>query len=279
MKNTNLTIFTEIGYPNGEDSCWERNIAGKERELVSMYSLLSKISTTLSEPFSIFAHSFSDYPFLVAIFLGIVGAVAPCQLTGNISAITYYGNQAIQDRTDWLDVFSFILGKIFVFSILGLLVWLFGQTFEQKMITYFPFLRNIIGPLIIFVGLVLLGVFKLNLINRITSRIPLIMRKGKIGSFLMGVSFSIAFCPTMFVIFFVSLMPLVVTSPYGMLLPIVFGIATSLPIIIVLSIMWFLEIDNQTFMNSKKIGFFIQKTAGYLLVIIGILDTITYWAI
>ncbi|WP_394189443.1 sulfite exporter TauE/SafE family protein [Paenisporosarcina quisquiliarum] len=244
-----------------------------------MYSLLSKISTTLSEPFSIFAHSFSEYPFLVAIFLGLVGALAPCQLTGNISAITYYGNRTIQNRTDWLDVLSFILGKIVVFSSLGLLVWLFGHTFEQSMVTYFPFLRNLVGPLIIFVGLVLLGVFKLNLINRITSRIPLKLRKGKLGSFLMGVSFSIAFCPTMFVLFFVSLMPLTLTSTYGLVLPALFGIATSLPLLLVLVMMWFLELDNRTFKNSKRFGFVVQKTAGVLLVIIGVVDTITYWAI
>ncbi len=244
-----------------------------------MYSLLSKISTTLSEPFSIFAHSFSEYPILVAIFLGIVGAVAPCQLTGNISAITYYGNRTIQNRTDWLDVLSFILGKLVVFSALGILVWLFGQTFEQSMITYFPYLRNIVGPLIIFVGLVLLGVFKLNLINSIASKIPLRMREGKLGSFLMGVSFSIAFCPTMFVLFFVSLMPLVLTSPYGMILPAVFGIATSLPLLIVLGAMWFLELDSRTLKNSKKIGTVVQRFAGVLLIVVGIFDTITYWAI
>lgn len=244
-----------------------------------MYGLLSKISTTLSEPFSIFAHSFSEYPILVAIFLGIVGAVAPCQLTGNISAITYYGSRTIQNRTDWLDVLSFILGKLVIFSTLGLLVWLFGQTFEKSMITYFPYLRNIVGPLIVFVGLVLLGVFKLNLINSVTSRIPLRMKEGKLGSFLMGVSFSIAFCPTMFVLFFVSLMPLVLATSYGMILPAVFGIATSLPVLIILGAMWFLELDSRILKSSKKIGHTVQKSAGILLIIVGILETITYWSI
>ncbi|MDX1805833.1 MAG: sulfite exporter TauE/SafE family protein [Paenisporosarcina sp.] len=244
-----------------------------------MYSLLSKISNTISEPFSIFAHSYSEYPIIVTIFLGIVGAVAPCQLTGNISAITYYGNRTIQNKTDWSDVLSFMLGKITVFSILGLFVWLIGQTFEQSMISYFPFLRKIIGPVIIFVGLVLLGVFKLNLINRLSSRIPLRLQKGKLGSFFMGVSFSIAFCPTMFVLFFVSLMPIVATAPYGFILPAVFGVATTLPLLIVLAIMGFLELDKLTLKNSKKIGSVVQKSAGVLLIIVGIFDTITYWGI
>jgi len=242
-----------------------------------MYQLFSKISTTLSEPFSIFAHSFSEYPFLVALFLGLVGAVAPCQLTGNISAITYYGNRTIQSRTEWAEVLAFILGKIVVFSLLGLLVWLFGQTFEKSMLVYFPFSRNMIGPLIIFVGLVLLGVFKLNLLNTLVSKIPLRLKKGKLGSFLMGVSFSIAFCPTMFVLFFITLMPLVLTSPYGMVLPAVFGLATSLPLLLVLASMWFLGINKRTFKNSKRFGLIVQKAAGILLILIGLIDTFTYW--
>lgn len=242
-----------------------------------VYQFFSKISTTLSEPFSVFAYSFSEFPFLVAIFLGLVGAVAPCQLTGNISAITYYGNRTIQSRTEWAEVFAFIFGKVVVFSLLGLLVWLFGQTFEKSMLAYFPFLRNLIGPLIIFVGLVLLGVFKLNLINSLASKIPLRLKEGKLGSFLMGVSFSIAFCPTMFVLFFVSLMPLVLTSPYGMVLPAVFGLATSIPVLLVLASMWFLGINKRTFKNSKKFGLIVQRSAGILLIIIGIIDTITYW--
>ncbi|MBE3102747.1 MAG: sulfite exporter TauE/SafE family protein [Bacilli bacterium] len=244
-----------------------------------MYSIMSKISNTISEPFTIFAQSYAEYPVLVAIFLGIVGAVAPCQLTGNISAITYYGNRTIQNKTEWSDVFSFMFGKITVFSLLGLFVWFIGQTFEQSMIMYFPFLRKIIGPMIIFGGLVLLGVFKLNLISRITSKIPLRLQKGKLGSFFMGVSFSIAFCPTMFVLFFVSLMPIVLTSPYGLFLPAVFGVATTLPVLIVLAVMGFLGIEKRSFKNSKKIGSIVQKSAGVLLIFIGIFDTITYWGI
>lgn len=242
-----------------------------------MYQFFSKISTTVSEPFSVLAHSFSEYPFLVALFLGIVGAVAPCQLTGNISAITYYGNRTIQSRTEWAEVFSFIFGKIVVFSSLGLLVWIFGQTFEKSMVAYFPFLRNLIGPLIIFVGLVLLGVFKLKLVNTLMSKIPLRLKKGKLGSFLMGVSFSIAFCPTMFVLFFISLMPLVLTSPYGMVLPAVFGLATSLPVLLVLASMGFLGINKRTLKNSKTFGLIVQRFAGILLIVIGIIETITYW--
>ncbi|WP_405027703.1 hypothetical protein [Lentibacillus songyuanensis] len=37
------------------------------------------------------ANGVKQLPLLFSFFLGVVGAVAPCQLTGNISAITIYG--------------------------------------------------------------------------------------------------------------------------------------------------------------------------------------------
>ncbi|WOV86503.1 sulfite exporter TauE/SafE family protein [Sporosarcina oncorhynchi] len=244
-----------------------------------MYGFLTKISQLIIEPVTGVINSFADYPLIVALLLGVVGAVAPCQLTGNMSAITLYGNRTIQFKTDWLEIVSFIAGKVVVFSTFGLLAWMFGQTFESKMTEYFPLFRKAIGPLIIFTGLVLLGFLKLTIFQRLTMRIPVRMREGKMGSFLLGASFSLAFCPTMFVLFFVWLMPLVSSTSYGLVLPAVFGIATSFPLLLIFLIIWLFETDRRIMRKSVKIGRVVQRVAGLLLVLIGVLDTITYWGI
>ncbi len=54
-----------------------------------VYSFLSQISNFLSQPFLNMANSMTEIPILSAFLLGIVGAMAPCQLTGNLGAITY----------------------------------------------------------------------------------------------------------------------------------------------------------------------------------------------
>lgn len=63
-----------------------------------MYTLLSQISSVLSKPFFTMANSLESWPIIFALILGLVGALAPCQLTGNISAVTLYGNRSIQRR-------------------------------------------------------------------------------------------------------------------------------------------------------------------------------------
>jgi cytochrome c-type biogenesis protein len=244
-----------------------------------MYEALSKISNTVSLPFFNMAESIMDYPVLVALVLGLIGALSPCQITANFSAITIYGNKTIQSKTDWIEVLYFVIGKILVFSLFGILAWLLGRNFESNITIFFSMFRKAIGPIIIIVGLFLIGIFQFHFINRLTSWIPLRVGQGKLGSFLMGVSFSVAFCPTMFVLFFVTLMPIALSSPLGFALPPVFGLATSIPVVLILGIMRFLEIDGSILKSSKKIGLAIQKIAGSVLIIVGILDTLTYWSI
>src|SRR3954466_6652313 len=122
-----------------------------------MYSLLSQISSVLSKPFISMANSLESWPIVFALILGLVGALAPCQLTGNISAVTLYGNRSFQKKIAWKDVIYFTLGKIVAFSILGIFVWLLGKEIEQNITLYFPWLRKIMGPLLIIVGLFMLG--------------------------------------------------------------------------------------------------------------------------
>lgn len=245
--------------------------------VIEMYQVLSDISRLLSQPFYSMIYDSNQIPLIAAFVLGLIGALAPCQLTGNLSAITFYGNRSLQSNKQWIEVMYFILGKLFVFSILGLFVWIIGQEFQQFITMFFSWFRKFIGPFILLLGLFLFGWIRLSWINKISANIPQYTKKGKLGSFFMGVTFSIAFCPTMFVLFFVTLMPLVLQSSYGVILPAVFGIGTSIPLIGFLLIIWFLGIDGSLLKRSRRFGKTVQKTAGVILIIIGLLDTITYW--
>jgi len=249
-----------------------------EERLLDMYEILSSLSRVLSSPIVVLMNETKQVPLLAALFLGLIGALAPCQLTGNISAITYYGNRSLQTTRQWIEALFFIAGKVVVFSSLGLAVWLIGQEFQTTIISFFAAFRKLIGPFIILLGLFLLGVFKLMWISQLSSLIPSSKKGGIWGSFLMGISFSIAFCPTMFVLFFLTLMPLVLNSSYGAILPTIFAIGTSLPLIIVMLIIWYLGVEGALLKKSRRFGTIVQKIAGLLLVLVGLLDTITYWS-
>ena len=93
----------------------------------------------------------------------------------------------------------------------------------------------------------------------------------------MGVSFTLAFCPTMFVLFLFTLMPVVLTTSYGALLPSVFGIGTSLPLLLAIFLIWYFGASGTILKRGRRIGTYVQKVAGVLLILIGVFDTLTYW--
>ncbi|KKZ92364.1 hypothetical protein B4147_1600 [Bacillus wiedmannii] len=219
------------------------------------------------------ANATKSIPLLFAFLLGIVGTLAPCQLTGNISAITLYGNQSLQKGHAWKHILLFILGKIIAFTTLGLLVWFLGKEIQQILTLYFPWLRKIIGPLLILMGLMLAGIIK----GRSFFSIKFIRKQNEVGSFLLGFFFSLAFCPTMFVLFFGTLIPLSFSYNYGYLFPTFFSIGIALPIVILLFIISYLGLNGALLKKSRKIGKNIQLIAGLLLILVGIYDIFLYW--
>ncbi|MEC5303084.1 sulfite exporter TauE/SafE family protein [Bacillus thuringiensis] len=238
-----------------------------------MFSTISEWSYQLMSPLMDAANTTKSVPLLFAFLLGIVGTLAPCQLTGNISAITLYGNQSLQKRYVWKHILLFILGKIMAFTTLGLLVWFLGKEIQQILTLYFPWLRKMMGPLLILMGLMLTGIIK----ARNFLSIKFIREQNEVGSFLLGFFFSLAFCPTMFVLFFGTLIPLSFSYNYGYLFPTFFSIGTALPIVVLMSFISYLGLNGALLKKSRKIGNSIQRIAGFLLILIGFYDTALYW--
>ncbi|RBP05348.1 sulfite exporter TauE/SafE family protein [Rossellomorea aquimaris] len=244
-----------------------------------MYEFFSRISNVLSEPFINLTYGTEGVPIFFAFILGIVGALAPCQFTGNIGAITLYGNKSLQKGLAWSEVVFFTLGKILTFTAIGLLAWSLGNEFQQEITEFFPWMRKVIGPVLLLSGLFMLGIIKLRGTLTLLKIPSDFIKEGKLGSFLMGVSFSLGFCPTMFVLFFVSLMPVVVSTSYGFALPSIFAIGTTLPLFIAIFLIWYFEAGGTVMEKGRKIGFVIQRAAGVIMILLGVVDTLTYWTI
>ncbi|HDR3888317.1 TPA: sulfite exporter TauE/SafE family protein [Bacillus cereus] len=191
--------------------------------------------------------------------------------------VSLYGNPSLQKGHAWKHILLFILGKVIAFTILGLLVWVLGKEIQQILTLYFPWLRKLIGPLLILMGLILSGIITGR--NFFSSIFPIkfIRKQNEVSSFLLGFFFSLAFCPTMFVLFFGTLIPLSLSSNYGYLFPTFFSIGTALPIVILMFIISYLGLNGALLKKSRKIGKSIQRIAGVLLILIGLYDTSLYW--
>ncbi|MED1801627.1 hypothetical protein [Brevibacillus porteri] len=84
------------------------------------YSYLYQYGAWMSKPFSDLYYGMGEQaPLIGALLLGIVGAFAPCQLSGNVAAFTVFGKNVVVRGGFRSHVWMFILGKAVVYSALG----------------------------------------------------------------------------------------------------------------------------------------------------------------
>ncbi|RKL68500.1 cytochrome C biosynthesis protein [Salipaludibacillus neizhouensis] len=243
-----------------------------------MYDYIDSISQLLREPFMNAANSVESFPLLFALLLGLVGALAPCQFSGNVSAITLYGTNSLKKGISWSDTLYYVLGKIVAFSALGLVVVLLGQEFQRQLPLFFEPMRKVLGPVLILIGLYMIGFFAMKWNLQLwKQKHGTTRQRGKWGAFMLGFSFSLGFCPTMFILFFVLLMPLTLSTSYGVIMPSVFAIGTSIPFLFVIFVIWYLGLGGAILKKGREIGFFVQRLAGSFMIFIGIIDILTFW--
>ena len=103
-------------------------------------------------------------------------------------------------------------------------------------------------------------------------------RKGGFGALLLGILFALAFCPTSCVFYFGMLIPMSATIAMGYFLPIVFAIATALP---VLFVAWILAFSTnkigEVYGKMQLMQKWLNIVVGTIFVLIGVYYCITIY--
>ncbi len=168
----------------------------------------------------------------IAAWLGVLTSVSPCPLATNIAAVSFLARRMHSRRLAVAGAVAYAVGRASVYIVIGLLVtWGLAAApalsgFLQRNVT--PF----VGPLLILVGLVLLGWISLPLHFGMKSQSAAerLARFGLFGEFLLGMVFALTFCPVSAALFFGTLLPLSVASPVAWPVLLVYGVATAIPV-------------------------------------------------
>jgi cytochrome c biogenesis protein CcdA len=194
-------------------------------------------------------------PFLSAFILGIMTAISPCPLATNITATAYISREMENRKRVFLNGLIYTVGRAFSYTLLGVILFLGASKFQVA-----RFLQSngekYIGVLLLVIGILMLdfinmGRFSLNnLTDHLTKKLKL---NSLWGSFLLGCLFALAFCPYSGVLYFGMLIPMTLTSKLGILLPLVFAVATGLPVILIAWLIAFSISSVGTFYNRIKV--------------------------
>lgn len=175
----------------------------------------------------------TSFPLLTAFILGLMTAISPCPLATNITAVGFISKDIENKNKVFLNGIIYTLGRAVSYTILALVLIYSADQFALK--SFFQtYGEKFIGPLMIIIGLFMLGLFKMNFPGffGLTEKME---KKGVTrywDVFLLGIVFALAFCPYSGVLYFGMLIPLTISSSEGILLPVAFAIATGIPVIL-----------------------------------------------
>lgn len=180
----------------------------------------------------------TEIPLLTAFVLGLLTAINPCQLAINVSALSYQ----YKNGSQWSDALMYTFGRTITYTLLGwVIMCLLGGGRNITGIEYALSRAEEFLPFI----LIVMGMFMLARTfhhhhhdgETCHNSGMIIQRNGPMGSLILGMTLALAFCPESAVFYFGIAIPLAVTSTAGILVPLVFAIAASLPVVLISRLM------------------------------------------
>lgn len=217
-------------------------------------------------------------PIVSALVLGLLTAISPCPMATNITAIGFIGKDIENKNRVFYNGLIYTLGRTFSYTVLAVVIFLGADQFKISGI-FQQYGEKIVGPLLVIIGVYMLGIIKLNFpaFNRISERLQNRQKFSYWNVFLLGVVFALAFCPYSGVLYFGMLIPLTVSTS-GLHLPIVFAVATGIPVVIFAWLIAFtISGVGNLYKRIKSFEFWFRKVVAILFIGIGIYYIIAVW--
>ena len=168
-----------------------------------------------------------------ALWLGVLTSISPCPLATNITAISFISRKFDRPSYVLLTGLLYSLGRAFIYVILGML--LINSLLSAPIISHWlqKYMHKLLGPILIIVAMILLNMLSFDIgRNRLGQWCQERAEKfGLAGSFVLGVLFALSFCPVSAALFFGSLIPLSIKYSSGIILPLLYGLGTALPVL------------------------------------------------
>ncbi len=221
----------------------------------------------------------SQYSFLTAAVLGLMTAISPCPLATNISAIGFISRDLTDRRRVFINGLVYTLGRAVTYVGIALIIF-FGASQMDISGWFQRWGEKLLGPALIIIGVFMLDFITVNIpgTGSFTEKIAEKGRKSYLNTLFLGMLFAMAFCPYSGVLYFVMLIPMTVASADGLYLPVIFALATGLPVILFAWILAY-AIGNvgKIYSRIKTFEQWFRRVVAVLFIAVGIWYVITIY--
>lgn len=224
-------------------------------------------------------YSTSNLPVLSAFILGLMTAISPCPLATNITAMGFISKDLENRNRVFYNGIIYTLGRAVSYTLLAFVLFIGADQFKMSSV-FQQYSDKVLGPLLIIIGLFMLGVIKLNFgsLGNITNKFQNKKKHNFMDVFLLGMVFALAFCPYSGVLYFGMLIPMTIQSASGLYLPIVFAIATGIPVIIFAWLLAYTVSGVGSWYNRiKTFEIWFRRGVAVLFIVVGLYYSIVVW--
>ncbi|HPE77090.1 MAG TPA: aromatic aminobenezylarsenical efflux permease ArsG family transporter [Draconibacterium sp.] len=211
-------------------------------------------------------------PWVTAFVLGFMTAISPCPLATNITAVGFISKDIENRSRVFVNGMLYTLGRAISYTGIALIIYLGADQFRFSGL-FQLYGEKILGPLLVIIGLFMLDILKLKFpgLSGLTTRMENKSSWGFFDAILLGMIFAMAFCPYSGVLYFGMLVPITVASASGLYLPIVFAIATGIPVIVFAWILAFsIGSIGGVYNKMKNFEIWFRRVIAVLFIVVGI---------
>ena len=214
-----------------------------------------------------------------AFWLGILLSISPCPLATNIAAMSFLGRQVCSPRRVVLNGLLYAAGRTIAYVLLGFLLVRGLMSIGSLAQGLQRFANLWLGPILIVVGVVLLGLIKIPMpsIGGNERFQQWALRTGIFAPAALGFLFAMAFCPISAGLFFGSLLGLALQHQSALLIPGAFGVATALPVIaFAVVIAYGAGSLGKAFNRMSQFEHWARRITGIIFIVVGILHMLRW---
>ncbi|MFC1514886.1 aromatic aminobenezylarsenical efflux permease ArsG family transporter [Candidatus Omnitrophota bacterium] len=211
-------------------------------------------------------------PFVSALWLGILTSISPCPLATNIAAVSFLSKKVNHPKLVVRSSIAYTVGRMLTYALLGVVIITSLASVPVTANFLQKYMNRILGPALLIAGLFLLDLIKMNIPGFSISqdKQTALAGSGVKGSFVLGVVFALSFCPFAAALFFGSLIPLALQSPYGIALPFFYGIGTGIPVVVfAVGIAMGVTSFSKWFRKAATLEVYARKITAILFIFIG----------
>lgn len=208
-----------------------------------------------------------------ALWLGILTSLSPCPLATNIAAISFISRRVAAPRLVFLSGLLYVLGRTLVYVALGVVAVAGLLSIPQLSHILQKYMNKALGPILILVGMVLLELLRPPSVGGVAGRKlqPRIEALGVWGAAVLGMVFALSFCPVSAALFFGGLIPMAVGLGSSLVLPLLFGIGTGLPVLVLaILIATGARHVGRAFERLTRIEWWARRVTGVIFIVVGL---------